>query len=553
MDYRFLIVLALAVMILTIPVSRKINRRSMRRRLIAQWGKVPGGIEQDSLDDIKNYWIARKEAEEIKNFVDDTTWEDLDMDKVYQSFRRTGSIVGDELLYATLRDTGMSDDAIKRRVERVDFFMSDEQARLCAQMALRRINKARFHNASAYLYNAQLRLPKYWLLYFAQVILFFMAFIVGFFHTPFFFVAAKLFVLNMVVYYVTMRRIQPEMCALRHIASVVNCAKEITRMQCAPLNPEIEHIKERLRAITPVRLWFSMFELESAGAMDIFTEYIKLLFMLDLISFCAIVRGISRWGLAVRAIYEGIGALDVDVALASVRMSANDLCRAQFHDAMHVNATAMTHPLIKEAVPNDVTWNQNMLVTGSNASGKSTFIKAIAVNAILAQTVGFCYAQSFQMSRARVMSSMAIRDSIVRGESYFIAEIRSLKRLLDGVNSGERVLCFVDEILRGTNTIERIAASCCVLRAMTAPTARCVAATHDIELTQMLDDAYGDWHFSESVTDAGISFDYCLRDGPATGRNAIALLKQMGYGEEIVNGALDAVQAFECNRKWETS
>ncbi len=106
---------------------------------------------------------------------------------------------------------------------------------------------------------------------------------------------------------------------------------------------------------------------------------------------------------------------------------------------------------------------RNTLVTGSNASGKSTFLKALAVNAILAQTIGVCFAQEFRFGRARVMSSMAVRDSVRGGESYFVAEIRSLKRILDAAEGKTPVLAFVDEILRGTNTIERIAASAAVL------------------------------------------------------------------------------------------
>ena len=96
------------------------------------------------------------------------------------------------------------------------------------------------------------------------------------------------------------------------------------------------------------------------------------------------------------------------------------------------------------------------------------------------------------------MSAMAVKDSITAGESYFIVEIKRLKRILDRMGQG-MVYCFIDEILRGTNTIERIAASSAVLRSLLGKQALCLAATHDIELTRILKDSFRMMHFSEQV------------------------------------------------------
>ena len=128
--------------------------------------------------------------------------------------------------------------------------------------------------------------------------------------------------------------------------------------------------------------------------------------------------------------------------------------------------------------------SRGVLLTGSNASGKSTFLKTVAVNAILAQTVYTCMADSFETSFFQVYSSMALRDDLTGKESYYIVEIRSLKRVLDALGKGCHVLTFVDEVLRGTNTVERIAASSQILKSMCRPDSLCFAATHDIELTE---------------------------------------------------------------------
>ena len=97
------------------------------------------------------------------------------------------------------------------------------------------------------------------------------------------------------------------------------------------------------------------------------------------------------------------------------------------------------------------------LITGSNASGKSTYIKAIAINAILAQTINTVLAEKWMMKPSYIVTSMAIQDNVLDGDSYFIAEIKSLKRIMQLIEEEKPCISFIDEILKGTNTIERIA------------------------------------------------------------------------------------------------
>ncbi|MDR1184782.1 MAG: hypothetical protein LBK67_08300, partial [Coriobacteriales bacterium] len=192
---------------------------------------------------------------------------------------------------------------------------------------------------------------------------------------------------------------------------------------------------------------------------------------------------------------------------------------------------------------------RNSLISGSNASGKSTFIKAVAINGILAQTINTCTATQFQLRPALVVTSMAARDNILAGESYFIAEIRSLRRLIKQAQR-RYCLCFVDEILKGTNTIERIAASTALLRQFDSLDSLCLVATHDIELTVILKDLFDNYHFEEQVTDEGVSFDYLIRSGPSRSRNAIKLLATMGFAEAMVRDANTLVETYERTGHW---
>ena len=145
---------------------------------------------------------------------------------------------------------------------------------------------------------------------------------------------------------------------------------------------------------------------------------------------------------------------------------------------------------------------------------------------------------------------MALKDDILNSESYFMVEIRSLKRIVDNVNNEKPTLCFVDEILRGTNTIERIASSCEVLGYLSLGNCLCFAATHDIELTYLLEGKFDNYHFEENITDKDIEFDYKLHRGKAQSRNAIKLLSFMGYDADIVGKASNRAADFVNTGKW---
>lgn len=145
---------------------------------------------------------------------------------------------------------------------------------------------------------------------------------------------------------------------------------------------------------------------------------------------------------------------------------------------------------------------------------------------------------------------MALRDDLTGGESYFIVEIKSLKRILDESQKEQPLLCIIDEVLRGTNTIERIAASSRILAELSKKWVLPFAATHDIELSYILDRIYTNYHFEEEVREDEVVFSYILKHGRASSRNAIRLLRMLGYQEELVRRAGEAAEDFERTGVW---
>ena len=201
-------------------------------------------------------------------------------------------------------------------------------------------------------------------------------------------------------------------------------------------------------------------------------SYINSFFMLDFIQFYSILRVLRQNQQELETLTETLGILDTMIAVASYREYLPYYCIPKFSDQKHaafMDVENLYHPLIANPVANSIRADGGILVTGSNASGKSTFLKNVAVNMILAQSIHTSLSSNYRASMCKVMTSMALRDDLQSGESYYIVEIRSLKRILEETGKDVPVLCIVDEVLRGTNTVERIAASSQVLAYLSGP------------------------------------------------------------------------------------
>jgi DNA mismatch repair ATPase MutS len=185
-------------------------------------------------------------------------------------------------------------------------------------------------------------------------------------------------------------------------------------------------------------------------------------------------------------------------------------------------------------------------------SGKSTFLRTVGVTTVLAQTINTCLAAAYAAPIFTVRTCIGRADDPSTGKSYYLVEVESVLDLVNAASSDVPHLMLFDELFRGTNAVERIAAGEAVLISLVAPRADgqlsphvVLAATHDQELVDLLDGIYAAHHFSDSVDGGGLTFDYMLRPGSATTRNAIALLRQRGAPVELVVRALARAKALD--------
>jgi DNA mismatch repair ATPase MutS len=262
-----------------------------------------------------------------------------------------------------------------------------------------------------------------------------------------------------------------------------------------------------------------------------------------------VVDAVERWrdrnGAQVRERLRALGEFEALAALAALAYDnpAWVMPVVEHDDVNALVATDLSHPLLPdgEGIGNDVRIGcagQILLITGSNMSGKSTLLRAIGLNTVLAQLGAPVSATSMHLSPHRVRTSIDARDALDRGLSLFMAELLRIKSIVDAARAEAPVplLYITDEMLRGTNAADRHAAVISILEKLVASGAVGVVATHDpdvannVGLKAHLDSFHFIEHFDPARTSMPMWFDYKLRPGLSTTRNAIKLLEIVGLG-----------------------
>jgi hypothetical protein len=531
-----------------------------RRRLLAafraNWGQPVLRARDPTA--ISGYFRSRAHAADPHEYIDDRTWADLNLDAVFERTDRTASTLGQQVLYNRLRTaTGVTDLlAFERLVSR----MTDEpHARERAHVAL-----GALQDPSGY--------DLWWL---AQpgavdrhprqiVYLFLAGTMVGALVLSLKWPAMLLVVifgavLNLIVRALTAGRVTQIAGPFRQISALIGVAESLLFLADDDQTPIVGALRRDLASLQRLKRIVRSVGLDPLGSGELpfaLFEYLNLLFLLDVNAVYLGAGELRKTGPTLLRVIAAVGDVDAAISVASVRAGNERWTRPSFLPAgSRASFLELRHPLLEECVPNSLELDLpgGALITGSNMSGKTTFIRTVGVNVVLGQAINTCFADRYEAPVFRVRSCIGTSDDLLAGESYYGAEVDAVLAVVAASRSPVGTLFLFDELFRGTNALERIAAAEAVLHELiddriTPKPHVVLAASHDIELVGYLTGVYAAFHFADGVGPDGLTFDYRIRPGISLTRNALALLERRGAPTSVVTRARERAARLDALR-----
>jgi DNA mismatch repair ATPase MutS len=270
------------------------------------------------------------------------------------------------------------------------------------------------------------------------------------------------------------------------------------------------------------------------------------MFLLEPLLLFGVLKRLNNKREEIENVFEFVGHIDMLISIASLRNGVKTFCLPIINDGDKIIVEDVSHPLIFNCTTNSIEIaEKSILLTGSNMSGKTSFIRAIGLNVITGYTINTCFAKSMSFPLLKVFSAIRISDDLMNDKSYYFEEVLTIKEMLKESEKENKNLFLLDEIFKGTNTVERISAGKSVLSALTKNNNKILVSTHDIELTDMLSNEYELYHFSETVNDKNVGFDYKLKGGKLKNRNAIRILEINDYPKEVVKEAIEIAKELD--------
>jgi predicted ATPase len=507
-----------------------------RARLRARWAQ-PGDANGWGAS---WYFELRRERLSAPAVVDDKTWSDLEFPRLFTAIDTTISLVGRQYLFAQLRTYEYDSAELDERRLACGVLQSNQELREHIQLALWPLES----EPSAFIADlllgpephrvphGQLLLP--WTLLSIVTVAAALAQVI-----PIWLGAVPLLINGIIAVRID-AKLGRNVDALMGLARLLGVAERIATVRSdtsfSLLRQLVTETEKRKRLGAQIK---RLAALERARSIDLIGGLAVILNALFLLKFALYARSIDRFARS-RAewlsTFQLVGAMDASIAVASF------LCRYPDHCRPEVSRCALGiengyHPFLSKPAKNSIRLEgRSALITGSNMTGKTTFIKMVAINAVLGHTLGICLADQATLPRSPVRALIRGDQSVAEGKSRYFAEAEAIRDFIAESATGTCRIFILDEPFSGTNTIERIAVAKAVLRAIGA-NAQVLVTTHDVELQHLLGARFELFYFQENPAVAGF-FDHALHPGASTQRNAIRVLERLGYPAEIIAEAL---------------
>ncbi len=544
-NWMVLIGLLLTILYLFKSHYKKKQKKNSIDTLTSNFGKQKTKNHYN-FDKISQFYQKTDLKRNVFQVLSDQTVRDLNFESLFKFLDRTSSKIGQQFLYYKLRvitNKKSASDINKLS----NLFLNDEQLRLNSQLCLLDLNSFNSYSLETIIHDEIESQPPFRKYLIPLTILSFVVIVLGFFNSFFFFFLLPIFAINIVLHFKNKIQVSYYLEAINQLKIAVNIGDKLAlEEKIKDFFLDLSFLK-KLKKLN-FKTHFISLEKQLTNEFAILfwyiIEIIKIQFNFEAIIFYSFIDSITKERKAINDLFCFIGEVDCAISVASVKSDDIKTSEPKFNEDNKIVIGKMIHPLVKNCIPNDISLkDKSMLLTGSNMSGKTTFIRAVAVNGLVAQTLGFAFATSYNAPFFKIHTSINISDDLLNDTSYYLKEVLLIKKFIEASNQKTPNLFILDEIFKGTNTLERIAGGKAILSFLNKYNNFIFVSTHDIELAMLLEkEAYELYHFTEKIITNKLIFDHKLKRGKLTTKNAIKILEIYGYPKIIIEQARQVEQ-----------
>lgn len=498
---------------------------------------------------IEKYFL-HKDHSKVHQVISDKTCNDLDFDELFMFLDRTHSKIGQQYLYNQLRVIQPNTAQTILNEEIISELAANDDLRIGIQQKLEKLNHRNAFFIRALFQEPHIEPPKWFV---GVKILSFLSvsfLLLSLYKSVFFIAFLGIFCVNIGIHYWNKN----------NLLQYVNSIPQLLRLNAVAghlfTNPILKKLNIELSASIHLinniknRMLFFQLEANLQGEFSMLAwfvfEIVKIAFLVEPLLLFGVLRKLQTKRSEIEVVFEFVGHIDMLISIAAVRKSTQVYCIPTITKEHEIKVEEIVHPLLINCVANSLhLQDKSLLLTGSNMSGKTSFIRAIGINIITGLTLNMCFAKSMRFPVTRIFSAIRISDDLMNDKSYYFEEVTTIKEMISESEKGHANLFLLDELFKGTNTVERISAGKAVLSALAKNNNKVLVSTHDIELTDMLAATYELYHFSEIVDENKVAFDYKLKVGQLKNRNAIRILEINDYPEEIIKEAIALSKVFD--------
>jgi len=492
---------------------------------------------------IGKYFQNRIEIDNYFQIITDKVSIDLDLDDVFKKIDRTTSKIGQQYLYSKIRIIKNSISELEKFSNLVEFFDQNEFEKT---ECIKNLSSLNSHNAYYFeeLFNQDMITDKK----VARICIYLnITFVVFIFltviKTIFFLGLILVFCANMFFHYRNKGSVSYNLNKISELSKTLFIADKISKR-----NHFYKEHFEKLNFLQPLLIFnknisFLLIENRMKNEMLLpfwmLFELIKITFNIEVILYNSLLNDINKFKTEMNDLFKFIGEIDSSISILGLKNSNVNVCKPVFTNKKNIVVENLFHPLITECVANSIELNnKSLLLSGSNMSGKTTFIRAFAINSIYSQALNISFSKKYESPFFKIFSSIRTQDDLNKNTSFYLDEVLTIKDFIKSIKNDEPHLFILDEISKGTNTLERIAIGKSVLSYLNKGNNFVFVSTHDLELADLLVDSDFDlYHFSEDVTNSSLAFNYKLKEGKLKTRNAIKILTLYDYPNEIITEA----------------